>query len=340
MSLPAADLAISGGEAIPVDEAERKAIVGRSPFRIAMDRLRADKAAVICAVIIFVLVALALLAPVITGLMDIHEKSEDGGLDVATATDYLNFPLPEYGPPFGNFTFAHPLGIAPNTAYDNFARLLYGLRTSLMIALIATVISVIIGLTVGLAAGYSRGWVDRVLSFIMDLFFGFPLILFAVSLAAVITSRFAEDDASLQFWTKVSLIAVLSLLGWMGLARLVRGQVLSLREREFVLAAQVIGQPSWRIMIKEMLPNLMASIVVAISFMIPGFIATEVALSALGIGLKGTASLGSIINVAREYYQSYPLYLWAPVAVATILVIALNLLGDSVRDAFDPKTRR
>lgn len=340
MSLPVADLAVHGEEPAQVDEAERKAIVGRSPLKIAMDRLRADKAAVVCTVIIVLLVGMAILAPLITKLMNIHERTEEGGLDPNLVTDGLNFPLPEYGPPYGGFTFAHPLGLAPNTAFDNFARLIYGLRTSLEIALIATVASVIIGLAVGLAAGYSRGWVDRVLSFTIDLFFGFPLILFAVSLAAVITSQFAQNDNALETAQVVSLIVVMSSLGWMGLARLVRGQVLSLREREFVLAAQVIGQPSWRILVREMVPNLMASLVVAISFMIPGFIATEVALSALGIGLKGTPSLGSIINSANGYYQSYPLYLWAPVAVTTILVIALNLLGDSVRDAFDPKTRR
>jgi len=339
MSLPSADLAVLGEETPPVDEADRQAIVGRSPIRIAFDRLRSDKVAVVCAFIVVSMVVLAVLAPVITGLLDIHETTEDGELG-PTALDYVGFPKPEYGPPNGGFNASHILGIAPRTAYDNLAVLLYGMRLSLFIALICTAISVAIGLTIGLVAGFSRGWLDRVLSFVIDLFLSFPLILFAIALNPIITSRFATNDAVRGRVEIVSLIIVLSTLGWMGLARLIRGQVLSLREREFVLAAQVMGMPTRRILFKEMLPNLLASIVIVVSFMIPAFIASEVALSALGIGLKGANSLGAIIQSSQGYWRNYPLYLWAPVLVVTVLVIALNMLGDSVRDAFDPKTRR
>ena len=140
------------------------------------------------------MVVLALLAPVITALLDIHETTEDGELG-PTALDYVGFPEPEYGPPNGGFNAAHPLGIAPRTAYDNLAVLLYGMRLSLFIALICTAISVTIGLTIGLVAGFSRGWLDRVLSFVIDLFLSFPLILFAIALNPIITSRFATNDA-------------------------------------------------------------------------------------------------------------------------------------------------
>jgi peptide/nickel transport system permease protein len=128
--------------------------------------------------------------------------------------------------------------------------------------------------------------------------------------------------------------------GWLQLARLIRGQVLTLREREFIQAAQVIGVPTRRILFKELLPNMVAPIVVSISLTLPSFVAAEAGLSYLGIGLTGTPSLGQTIVRAQPSFQTYPLYLWVPVITVMVLVVALNLLGDSVRDAFDPKTRR
>jgi peptide/nickel transport system permease protein len=138
----------------------------------------------------------------------------------------------------------------------------------------------------------------------------------------------------------IALVAILTIFGWMGMTRLIRGQVLSLREREFVQAAQVLGLPTRRILFKELLPNLVAPIVVATSLALPGLITAEAGLSFLGIGINGYPSLGQTIADAQQYWDQYPLYLWAPVLTITILVVSLNLLGDSIRDAFDPKTRR
>ena len=138
----------------------------------------------------------------------------------------------------------------------------------------------------------------------------------------------------------IALVAILTIFGWMGMTRLIRGQVLSLREREFIQAAQVMGVPTRRILFKELLPNLVAPIVVATSLALPGLITAEAGLSFLGIGINGYPSLGQTIADAQQYWDQYPLYLWAPVLTITILVVTLNLLGDSIRDAFDPKTRR
>ena len=126
----------------------------------------------------------------------------------------------------------------------------------------------------------------------------------------------------------------------MGLTRLIRGQVLSLREREFILAAEVIGVPTRQILFKELLPNLINPIVVSISLGLPAFVAAEAGLSFLGLGLTGIPSLGKMVSDATPFYADYALYLWMPVAVITVLTLALNLLGDSIRDAFDPRTRR
>jgi peptide/nickel transport system permease protein len=153
-------------------------------------------------------------------------------------------------------------------------------------------------------------------------------------------SRFGNSPEQLKFWQFTSLLIVLSLFGWMTLARLVRGEVLSLREREFIQAARVIGVPTRRILFKELLPNLMAPIIVSISLGLPAFVTAEAGLAFLGIGVIGVPSWGQTIDSAVPFFNTYPLYLYAPVAGVFLLVVALNLLGDAVRDAFDPKTRR
>jgi ABC-type dipeptide/oligopeptide/nickel transport system permease subunit len=132
----------------------------------------------------------------------------------------------------------------------------------------------------------------------------------------------------------------LTFFSWMGLARLIRGYVISLREREFIQAAMVIGAPTRRILFRELLPNMAGPIIVSLSLTLPAFISSEAVLSFLGIGITGSPSVGQVIQNATDYYSSYPLFLYAPVFVLLVIVICLNLLGDSVRDAFDPGTRR
>ncbi len=317
----------------------KQPLAGKSPTQIAFSRLRTDKVAVVCSAILALLVILAVFAPVITNLLNIYpEISSPGAPRQSEVLDQFGFPLT--GPPYFSMDTAHPLGIAPQTGVDNLANLLYGLRTSLLVATLATVLSTLLGITIGLMAGFSRGWLDRVLSFTIDLFLSFPFLLGALSIAPIIISRFSDDLDKLATAQLFSLIAVLVIFGWMGLARLIRGQVLSLREREFIQSAQVIGVPTRRILFKELLPNMVAPIVVATSLALPAYVAAEAGLSYLGIGLTGQPSLGQTIDKASKFYSSYPLYLWAPVITVMVLVLALNLLGDSVRDAFDPRTRK
>ncbi len=315
-----------------------KEIAGKSPTRIAFERLRKDKVAMISAVLVLLLLMLGLFAPIICQLWGIYPDSRPGS---PRPSEVLEFDgMPAIGPPYHEFTWEHPLGLAPGTGYDNFARLLYGLRTSLGVATGATILSTLIGVTVGLVAGFARGWLDRVISFVIDLFLSFPFILGALVLAPLITTRFSTDIDALAKAQVIALMSVLVIFGWMGLARLIRGQVLSLREREFVQAAQVMGVPTRRILFKELLPNLVAPIVVATSLALPAYVAAEAGLSFLGIGLTNVPSLGQTINEAVNSFEKYPIYLWAPVVTVMVLVLALNLLGDSIRDAFDPKTRR
>jgi peptide/nickel transport system permease protein len=332
------ETALAHDESVEDQPEVDKEIAGKSPTQIAFNRLRHDKVAFVCAVVIVFLVLVAVCAPLITRMFDIYwDPSDPGSPDT---TDVLAFDgYPKIGPPFGSFTWDHPLGVAPRKGYDNLAYLVYGLRTSLIVCVSATIVSTLVGVALGLIAGFSRGWLDRVISFVTDLFLSFPYLLAMLALAPIITSRFSRSD-NLKYAQIISLISILIVFGWMGLARLIRGQVLSLREREFILAAEVIGVPTRQILFKELLPNLIAPIVISISLGLPAFVAAEAGLSFLGLGLTGYPSLGKMVADATPFYADYSLYLWLPVGAIALLTLSLNLLGDSVRDAFDPRTRR
>lgn len=317
-----------------------KHIAGRSPMRIAWDRLRKDWIAMVSLAVVLFFVLIAIFAPLIADLFNVDLKTPRT-CDVlncnATSSSYG---LPLEGPPNNGFDPDHPLGIAPKSGVDNLAYWLYGARNSLTIAFLAAFFSTVVGVALGLLAGYAGGLVDRVVNFITDLFLSLPFLLGALCLAPILNDKFATDLEGLKVWQFRGLVIILAMFGWMYLARLVRGEVLSLREREYVEAARQIGQPPWRILVKELLPNLVAPIVVAFSLGLPAYVAAEAGLSFLGIGLTEQPSWGQMIDAARNYYSSYPLYLWLPVIGIALLVIALNLLGDAIRDALDPKTRR
>lgn len=311
---------------------------GKSPMQIAFYRLRHDKIAVVCFCVVMFFVFIAVFAPLIAKAFGV----ELGAGNPAKQLDYLGDGMPLKGPPNHGFDPEHPFGIAPKTAADNLAYWLYGARTSMSIAAMATAISTLIGVTLGLIAGYAGGFVDRAISFVIDFFLTVPFLLMALTIAPILNERFALEPQiykSVQYW---SLVAIMSIFTWMGVARLVRGEVMSLREREFVLASRVIGAPTSRIMFKELLPNLVAPIVVSVSLALPAFIAFEAGLAFLGVGITQGVSWGQTILQASQfkYFREYPLYLWEPLLGIVLIVVALNLLGDAIRDAVDPKTRK
>jgi peptide/nickel transport system permease protein len=331
--------ALGGSDSEPTAETPeaQKQITGRSPTQIAFHRLRHDKLAIFNAIIILFLVLCAILAPLITTYWPWGELSTNPDFNNLAPPNYV---FPNTGPPLYGFDIHHPLGIAPTTGIDNTAFMLYGLRTDMTIGVAATIGSMFIGIVLGLIAGFSRGIVDRVVTFLIDAFLCFPFLIGAISLAPIITSRFSTDANALNRAQVISLICILIFFGWMGLARLIRGYVISLREREFIQAAMVIGAPTRRILFRELLPNMFGPIIVSLSLTLPAFISSEAVLSFLGIGITGKPSIGQVISNAETYYSSDPIFLYAPVFVLLVLVITLNLLGDSVRDAFDPGTRR
>jgi len=312
-----------------------KEIVGRSPLQIAFHRLRHDKVAVVCFAIVVLFLIIAVFAPLICKLFGVSTDPVLASTRVNLATQ-----MPLKGPPVHGFDPAHPFGVAPATGDDNLAYWIYGARTSLWLASVSAVLSTIIGVLLGLVAGYAGGWVDTIISFFIDLFLTIPFLLAALTITPILADRFGDDPDTLNTVTLYALVGILVVFTWMGTARLIRGEVLSLREREFVQAARVIGVPTRRILLKEILPNLVAPIVVTFSLLLPALVSFEAVLSFLGIGVNGRPSWGQTVNAATQYWDSYPLYLWEPVLGIVVLVVALNLLGDSIRDAVDPKTRR
>jgi ABC-type dipeptide/oligopeptide/nickel transport system permease subunit len=304
-------------------------IKSKSPSRIAWDRLKRDPLAIICALVVLFFIIIAVFAPLICRIL---------GIDPNTT----NFDLiDQYGFPTILQTREHPFGIEPGIGRDLLARWLYGARPSLLIALMATVLSTVLGTLLGISSGYIGGTFDRVISWIVDFFLSLPVLLLVIAISPIVALHFADDSETLskvRLWT---LICIFGVFGWTGLCRLIRAQVLSLREREFVMAARAIGVPSSRIILRELLPNVTGQIIVFMSLSLPGYVAAEAGLSFLGIGLvEPTASWGRTIAAATPYYQNFPIYFWYPALGILFLVLSLNLLGDAIRDAFDPKTRR
>jgi peptide/nickel transport system permease protein len=309
-------------------------IAGHSPAQMAWSRLRKDRVAVISLGVLVFFIALALLAPLITSLLGVPPNQVNTNLIGDGA-------IPRLGVLHSGITKDHLLGIEPAIGRDTLARLLYGMRISLMVAALGTFFTVVFGVSLGIVAGYSGGWVDGVLGRLMDIILSFPSTILLISLSPVIVNRLESMGVDGNPARIIFLITVFSVFGWPYLARIIRGQVLSLREREFVEAAISIGAGTPRILVREILPNLWVPIIVYASLLLPTYIAAEAALSFLGVGVgEPTSTWGKMLADSVSYYTVDPLYLFIPGTMLFIVVLAFNLLGDSLRDALDPRAGR
>ena len=274
---------------------------------------------------VVLLVIIAIAAPLIVKLVGARGPTNQ-------ATKYLDqFGTPT-GPSSKNIFGVDTLG------RDLFSRVLYGARVSLQVALIATAISVFIGVVFGMIAGFFRGWVDTIISRFIDVLLAFPILLFGIGLA----SACSLGNGCLGGLIKPGLtvvIFVIAFVNWTYIARIVRGQVLSLREKEFIEASRSLGASNFRIVFREVLPNLVAPIIVYTTLIIPQNILFEAALSFLGVGVQPPqASWGQMLAEATDIFDSAWWYMVFPGAALLLTVLAFNLLGDGIRDALDPRS--
>jgi len=309
------------------------ATAGRSATRLAWLRLRRDRTAVISGVTLLALLATALAAPLIEWMLGIGPQ------------DQFQQALDGYGMPTGfagGISGGHWFGLEPGLGRDIFIRMIAGMRTSLLIAFAAATITSALGVAAGALAGYAGGWVDATIGWVIDFALAMPFLIVALAVVPTVSLRFyGPRDAVPSGFQVAVIIGIFALFGWAGTARLVRGQVVSLREREFVDAAKVSGAGLGHILFRELLPNLWAPILVAYSLAVPAYITAEAALSFLGIGvLEPTPDLGRMIERSLSYLQTDPAYVFFPGLTIFVVVLTFNLFGDALRDALDPRSTR
>jgi peptide/nickel transport system permease protein len=305
-------------------------IEGRSLGQIAWMRLKRDRWALTGGVVVVILILIAVLAPLVVKLLG-HPPNE-------FHPDLIDPNMQTPKGALGGISWSFLLGVEPVNGRDLFSRVVYGARISLLIAFLATVLSVLIGTFFGVIAGYFGGWVDTLISRVMDLFLAFPLLVFALALAGVVPDQaFGLNGDALRI---ALLIFIIGFFNWPYIGRIVRGQTLSLREREFIDAARSLGARTPYIMFREVLPNLAAPVLVYSTLLIPTNILFEAALSYLGVGVRApTATWGGMLSQATSYYQIDPEFMIVPGLAIFITVLAFNILGDGLRDALDPRAR-
>lgn len=325
MSIGGIDALPAGGGGVGLDFLDLGGgIAARSPLQLFWRRFRRDRLAQTSGAFIALLVLVAIFAPLVVKLFGLPSPY--------TQNSSLSGP---FGEPLGP-NGAHPFGVDP-LGQDIASRVIYGTRVSLEVGVLGTAIATVIGVTLGLLAGYYRGWTDTIISRLIDVTLSIPILLLGLGIGAACAVRGCVGGA-IQPGVGV-IVFLIAFSTWSYFARIVRGLVLSLREREFVEAARALGASNARIMFREILPNLVAPIIVYASLQIPLNILFEAALSFLGVGVRPpTASWGQMIAAATPTFNTAWWYMVFPGAALLLTVLAFNLLGDGLRDALNPRT--
>lgn len=329
MSTVQSDPTAAVEQAIDVDSPK---IIGRSPWQLFWRRFKKDRFAFVGLGVIIMLIVLAFAAPVFVTITG-HGPNESFSTGPNAMTNDFGLPLG----PNSDFWF----GADGRLGRDLFVRIIFGIRTTLTVALLATSISVLIGVTLGIVAGYFKGAVDTLISRVIDIILSMPILLFAIGIVAACS---ATKEGCLGGLIKPGMpvvISVIAFFSWPYIARIVRGSTLSIREKEFIEASRSLGASNRRIMFKEILPNLMAPILVYATLIIPANILFEAYLSFLGLGLPSRIpSWGRMLSDAAQFYDvAWWVMVW-PGVFLFITTLAFNLLGDGLRDALDPRTGR
>ncbi|MFE6389704.1 ABC transporter permease [Nocardiopsis dassonvillei] len=311
----------------------------RSLRQIAWRRFRRDRLGMAGGVVVILLILVAVFAPLLTSWFGYPPNQFNQELIDPLTGGVLREPAdPSLGlDPWGGISADHLLGVEPVNGRDLFSRIVHGARTSLLVATVATLVCVVIGTVLGMVAGYFGGWVDTVISRAMDIFLAFPLLLFAIALVGVIPDgSFGLSGNGLRIGV---LVFIIGFFNWPYIGRIVRGQTLTLREREFVEASRSLGAGSAHIVFREILPNLVTPILVYSTLLIPTNILFEAALSFLGVGINPPmATWGGMLDNALRFYTVAPHFVLIPGLAIFVTVLAFNLFGDGLRDAFDPRS--
>jgi peptide/nickel transport system permease protein len=300
----------------PEPDAGTPAIEGRSPWRLAWARLRSDRVAIACATVILLISLFALFAPLVAHITGHGPNDQDltNGLTPAG--------LPKG--PSAQFWFG-----TDDLGRDVFVRVAYGARISLIAGVVASFLACTIGVLVGMTAGYFGGTVDTFLARAMDVILSFPFLLFAIALISLVGPSLTVA------------IGIIVFFSWAAVGRIVRGQTLSIKEREYIEAARSLGASDVRIMFVDIFPNLLAPVLVYLALLIPASIAFEATLSFLGLGVvPPTASWGNMLSESLGFYQVAWWFELFPGLFLLATTLSFNLLGDSVRDALDPRGER
>ncbi|CAB4672221.1 MAG: ABC transporter permease subunit [Actinobacteria bacterium] len=318
---------------LAVEESVESTFVQRSPRQIAWMRLRRNRTGMYSAYVVIFFIAAAFLSPIIIKLWGL------------SSTDLYLDGLNDQAMPIGfggGISWKHPFGLEPGAGRDVFSMLFTGSRISFTVALITSVASIGLGMLIGIAGGYYKGRIDALIGRFSDLLFAFPSFFMIIALSIPMVQRVEATGIATGNGARIIVLIIFFVFfGWPGFARLVRSQALSMRERDFVMAAQAQGASNWRIITKELLPNLWPTAIVFLSLSLPGYLSAEAVFSFLGVGIQPPAStFGLVLSDSVKYWQTDPAYLIIPSAMLVIIVLALNLLGDAIRDAIDPKAEK
>ncbi len=329
------------------EEKLQQEVMGESTtfFKDGIKKLLKNPLAVFSLVVLSIIIVTILVAPMVVPYKYSEIISVDGKRDRG-AKNLKPFEYSELEQEYienGGEVFPHIFG-TDALSRDYFIRVVYGTRVSLSVGLFASLIVLVIGLLYGSISGYVGGRADLIMMRIVDIIYSLPDMLIIILLSVVLDQVLQSAGGGLVDRlgsNMISIFLVFGLLYWVGMARLVRGQILSIKKNEYVLAAKAVGAKAPRIIRKHILPNSISVIIISTALQIPSAIFTESFLSFVGLGVQAPMpSLGSLANAAREGLQSYPYKLLFPATIICLIVLSLNLLGDGMRDAFDPKLRK